>query len=442
MYNYEEIKQQVDAVLRHATRLDVIAPLDEIMSKWQSAKKPFIDMLGGNLIWESPDVVTFTLSETEKESHIQAFLSSLDGDWRLASSNIIKLLEANAATFYDNQIVDTCGDERLTKGMKITKVFKYFMDEAMANSYQIEMSRILQLNKVHGKLCFSAHPLDYLSSSENASNWRSCHSLDGEYASGNLSYMMDKSTILCYLKSEDGDIYHLPHFPQSVPWNNKKWRTLVNVNEDFSAIMISRQYPFFTNEGQKMIKDYWGKISGVYFGPWDDFVFSSVEDKDNHMMHSLRGKYMIVRGRPVALTDLVRQHEDGTNFNDLLYSSVTGPKIAYDNWCFGDSVLKPFYVGAPVPCLKCGGSLLDPEQGGFICGDCIEPVYYCDICGASIYDGEEWHKVDNRIVCECCWDEYVSYCDNCGRYVIDDDMENGMCKQCNEEAKEEEDYGG
>ena len=69
------------------------------------------------------------------------------------------------------------------------------------------------------------HPLDYLSLSENTYNWRSCHSLDGEYRAGNLSYMMDKSTVICYLKSNDDVI--LSNFGPEVKWNSKKWRVLL-----------------------------------------------------------------------------------------------------------------------------------------------------------------------------------------------------------------------
>lgn len=84
---------------------------------------------------------------------------------------------------------------------------------------------LIQEDKVTGILCLSIHPLDYLSLSENTYNWRSCHALDGEYRAGNLSYMMDNTTVVCYLKGEDEA--ELPHFPAEVKWNSKKWRMLL-----------------------------------------------------------------------------------------------------------------------------------------------------------------------------------------------------------------------
>ena len=85
------------------------------------------------------------------------------------------------------------------------------------------------------------HPLDFLSLSENNSNWRSCHALDGDYRAGNLNYMADDVTIVAYIKSSSGD-EKLREFPKSVPWNNKKWRALLFINED--VCYLGRQYPF------------------------------------------------------------------------------------------------------------------------------------------------------------------------------------------------------
>ena len=90
---------------------------------------------------------------------------------------------------------------------------------------------ILQEDKIEGTLCFSVHPLDFLSSSENTYNWRSCHSLDGEFCAGNLSYMADSATMICYLKSDKEEI--LPRFPEDIPWNNKKWRVFLEAQISF-----------------------------------------------------------------------------------------------------------------------------------------------------------------------------------------------------------------
>ena len=42
--------------------------------------------------------------------------------------------------------------------------------------------------------------------------------------------MVDKSTVICYLKSKEK--YKLPNFPSSVLWNSKKWRVLIHFSND------------------------------------------------------------------------------------------------------------------------------------------------------------------------------------------------------------------
>lgn len=117
--------------------------------------------------------------------------------------------------FFSNITVEdftTNSGKTIKKGTKLVKSFKYFIPESRRlEDIQNEASRIIQEDKIEGTFCLSVHPLDFLSSSETTYNWRSCHSLDGDYRAGNLSYIMDKSTIVCYLKGDKNE--KLPRFP-------------------------------------------------------------------------------------------------------------------------------------------------------------------------------------------------------------------------------------
>ena len=127
----------------------------------------------------------------------------------------------------------------IPRGMKIVKSFKYFeKDEDTLADIQSAASMIIQEDKIEGKLCMSVHPLDFLSLSENTYNWRSCHALDGDYRAGNLSYMVDSSTVICYLKSDRDE--RLPNFPPEVKWNSKKWRVLLFFSNDWDMIFAGR----------------------------------------------------------------------------------------------------------------------------------------------------------------------------------------------------------
>ena len=137
------------------------------------------------------------------------------------------------------------------EGAKIIKSFKHFEgNKRKLEEMQTAASRVIQADKIEGYIYFSVHPLDFLSLSENAHNWRSCHALDGEYRSGNLNYMVDSSTIVCYVKSKEDTI--LPRFPEDVPWNNKKWRVLLFLSDDGYSMMAGRQYPFFNRAAQRL----------------------------------------------------------------------------------------------------------------------------------------------------------------------------------------------
>ena len=124
-------------------------------------------------------------------------------------------------------------------GMKLVKAFKFFeQDKVTLETIQNEASRLIQEDKIEGKLRVSVHPLDFLSASENTYNWRSCHALDGEYRAGNLSYMCDRSTVMVYLCTEDKK--KLPRFPASVPWYSKKWRMLLHFSDNWDMIFAGR----------------------------------------------------------------------------------------------------------------------------------------------------------------------------------------------------------
>ena len=157
--------------------------------------------------------------------------------------------------FFKNLTIEdyTYNGKKITKGTKLIKSFKYFVhNERSLEDIQNEASRIIQEDKVTGKLCISVHPLDFLSLSENNSNWRSCHSLDGEYRAGNLSYMMDSATFICYLKNNNKD-GQINSFPNDVPWNDKKWRVLLFLSNEKELIMAGRQYPFTSDFGLSFI---------------------------------------------------------------------------------------------------------------------------------------------------------------------------------------------
>ena len=252
----QEIKEKFDKVIVYSQSGIVEPQTDKLFDLWADAKRDIIEAFGGKYIYEFPEKVTFELTEDAKNDRIQNFINYL---WDLGYDELGRFLDYQRDGFYKNGVVeeyklsDTKGTI-ITKGTKLVKAFKYFIkNEAVLNELQSKASQIIQENKVEGTMCLSVHPLDYLSISENTYNWRSCHALDGEYRAGNLSYMMDSSTIVCYLKG-DNEV-KLPHFPDDVLWNSKKWRVLLYLSNDWKMIFAGKQYPFTTESGMQILLD-------------------------------------------------------------------------------------------------------------------------------------------------------------------------------------------
>ena len=163
---------------------------------------------------------------------------------------------------------------------------------------------MIQENSITGTLCFSVHPLDYLSISENTYNWASCHSLDGDYRAGNLSYMLDSSTIVCYLRGANN--VKLPLFPDDVPWNSKKWRVLLFFSDKQDIIFAGRQYPFTSNNGldevRKNLLPFLKLSKRESYCDWTDPVIKSIPDSYGHD-YDLLNPYILIRGSMYNLYD-------------------------------------------------------------------------------------------------------------------------------------------
>lgn len=189
--------------------------------------------------------MSFCLSDKEKENRFEKFIYPYESAWdSIIENEFAKYLKYQKDGFFNNEVMYdyVYNEKKITKGMKLSKSFKFFFSELdLLRSIQDKYSEYIQQEKITGQLCISVHPLDFLSSSENTHGWRSCHSLDGEFRAGNLSYMCDNNTLICYLRSDEET--KLPRFPDDVPWNNKKWRMLIHISNERGMVFFGRQYP-------------------------------------------------------------------------------------------------------------------------------------------------------------------------------------------------------
>lgn len=461
-----EIQEAFNKVITYSQ--GIAEPKTDMLFKlWEINKAHIRKQFGDRLTWESPEKVSFELGEKEKHARVAEFVYNVDVRWK--NEDLAEFIELQEKGFFHNTTIEDyrAPDGKLIKkGTKLIRAFKHFVnDERSLNDIQNEASRIIQEDKIEGTLCLSVHPLDYLSMSENTYNWRSCHSLDGEYRAGNLSYMMDSHTIVCYLRSDEPA--HLPNFPDDMTWNNKKWRVLLYISNDWNMIMAGRQYPFETQMGMDYIAKHIiphmfvkNRFSNVEWTGWkndyiDSFTFSTGEDIQINQL------YLPIGGKLESLENLVKDADGSKQYNDILYSSTyIRPLYMFryiDHSWNGNKLIDSmggsdtrFNIGAYTYCLYCGKAEVINGSATMMCEDCEfkygtsdNDIYtYCSCCGQRIYVDDACYVGDER-VCGSCYDQHAFSCERCGMTYWNDEIiyceetNEYLCKECYDEVKEE-----
>lgn len=405
--------------------------MDKLFEDWEKSKERFIKRFGG-LVYEWPVQVEFALAPKEKRNKAIEFADYMFRQFR--NEDLSKFLDANIDSFFDNLVNDNSINSSIPKGMKLIKAFKFFeKDKEVLCHMQDLASQYIQENKIKGTLCFSVHPLDFLSSSENTYKWRSCHALDGEFRSGNLSYMVDNTTFMVYIKGENKA--KLPNFPESVPWNSKKWRVLIHEHPETSMMFAGRQYPFSSPTGLEVVLNVYNNIlmeateikhfwnDKPKFSQWSDRYLTKFEEVN------LSSKFLLYGTTLLDLEDVVKEGNRALNYNDVLFSSCyTQPYYSIINYgsdfynCPDYLKQHPIHLGGPVLCLHCGVDYIE-DSGYMRCNDCEyrygdgdDDCYtYCSCCESRIYTDDCYYVNDEPVCCNCI-DTECFICDHCGEY--------------------------
>lgn len=410
---------------------------------WYENKREFIEWFNGQLIVEMGEM-EFHIDNEKKDAMIQNFIDQCAHIMPYEEFSIFyQFVKANKETFFTNLVsneVLTFG-KPINKGMRLSKAFKFFIkDKELLNRVQQLASSYIQKEKVHGVLCLSVHPLDYLSASETTYNWRSCHALDGEYRAGNLSYMTDTSTICCYIRGEEN--VWLPNFPPYLKWNAKKWRMWIHLSEDWRYCFLGRQYPFNLSNITKIIQE---KLPGQ-FTPFTDLSLSNIKDEDNDTLYTLNEDYIVLNTvsgfRLFPKREVVKKGSE-LNYNDVLCSSCYEPYYASRKWI--DHELKPrVVIGHNVDCLYCNTQSISAGEGLMLCDDCAEKLgladegkIMCSHCGEYCHEDDISYLANGDPVCESCLSNGdFAYCADCNEWFYVEDMiwsemeREYYCKHC------------
>lgn len=445
--NYiKELSPLVSEIITHSQNLSVRgADSTKLLEKWAAAKKDIIRGMGGNLIIESENVVYFKLGPEEKRARFNRVADTIESEFN--HQDIAEFMDhCGIDGFFSNINPEpySSGTVRIPKGIKMVKAFKYFeSDKAILTKMQDYVSTAIQEDTISGKLCMSVHPLDFLSSSENTYKWRTCHSLDGDYRAGNLSYMCDPTTIMFYLKGADDVV--LPHFPENIKWNSKKWRMLLYISELRDIMFAGRQYPIFSKDALRIIESFivyrTDVMRNYHIGnPWRNDRMTAYTYNDGGLTY-LRGGYIPMDHRLIEMDQLVVDRgEPPVHFNDLLYSSCYVPYYTYS--AYGIKQNDNITIGCDaIPCPVCG-EIINNSSEHMVCYSCSEKYeeFYgrCDCCNRHVHHEDDLYYVDDidEHFCGECIDEYCAVCSECGSVCLREHMSytgNGywVCDNCN-----------
>lgn len=447
----EDIKRDFAKVIKYSQGFEP-ANIDTLFDKWLDAKRDIIEAWGGKFIIEVPETVQFELSPEEKKSRLNQFIDMISEVYD--NDELVFFLENVEEDFFSNHLSKDYNfgkDKKIPKGTKIIRAFKYFeKDLRVLEDLQNQASMIIQEDKISGMLCFSVHPLDFISSSENTYHWRSCHALDGDYRAGNLSYMMDKSTIICYLRN-GCEYKKLPNFPEDVMWNSKKWRMLLFLSDGWDALFAGRQYPFFSPTALELVQQHFLSSIGKTKTVWTPWYNDSITDfgRPNYKRswhNDLNARNVMLRGKIYDMFDLVEDGKNSQHFNDLTHSSCYIPY-----YCWNDEYhLRRtrdrihFTIGGEAPCLCCKNNHIGMTQL-MRCDNCEldfgvgedEYFAYCNCCERrAIRDDMVWVNSIDELVCPSCYERETATCEECGSvwYICDitydREEEQYICPDC------------
>lgn len=453
---FDDIKRQFIEVIRESQDIDD-PQVDTLFADWEENKAKFLKMFGGP-IFEWPLPVDFSLDEKEKEVRAMSFANYVSNS--VNNEELAHFIDENLSSFYENKVT-VSKNSKIPTGMKLVKAFKFFEpNPTTLHHLQDAASQIIQENKISGTLCFSVHPLDFLSSSMNTYNWRSCHALDGEYRSGNLSYMVDKTTFMVYIRGANN--VNLPLFPTSVPWNSKKWRMLIHLAENDELMFAGRQYPFSSKSGLDLVLSIFNNFKPDFREPfanttkmskWQNDYVDSYISSQSQTEKGLESEYAVIRNRLIDIREIVYEGAGALNYNDVLHSTCyTKPyySVRGTHAYRGVSSLRgSIIVGGMVHCLHCGTKVINSSET-MRCNHCelefgteMNEIYGgCACCGRRIFlDDAPEVGYYGELVCESCYDNECFVCQRCGEAHYNENkhyhpMFGNLCRECYNEKGE------
>ena len=356
--------------------------LDSILWGDERIKKFMIDII------ETYEARAGDCGWSDEKSVESRIVTSLFNSYNLARNEIDS---HEFGTSYVLPINDTT--LRIQKGMKPMRVISKIAqgygigitpdEDGVSDFEYFRRKHSLALNQktLHGDLCLSIHPMDYMTMSDNDEGWSSCMSWmeDGEYKQGTVEMMNSPCVVVGYLSSERELSWGAE---RNDKWNSKKWRCLFIVDPKF--IISIRQYPYDNdNLVCEAIKEL-AKLSG-----WGDVEPAQYEIGTNATINEQEVNLEFYTAAMYC--------DFGRGALHYLVVNPSNDCDLYDNYG---------YSGVS-QCMWCGNTCypdIGEEQGCdmLACSIC-HPNAYCYDCDER-YSSDELYTTDDGVaLCEYCY---------------------------------------
>ena len=309
---------------------------------------------------------------------------------------------------------------KIQHGMKVSriaaKVAKIFnIDDDIYEEWRIKHSQLINTKLVEGNLCFSIHPLDYLTMSDGS--FTSCMSwtTSGGYRQGTVEMMNSSGVVVVYLESDNEKLKWWGNNTE-YEWNYKKWRTLMIV--DGSLICSVKGYPYQVPALSVKAVEILSQWAAPYLGKYEDKIIDFEEEKyciykptPEEYAAGMHGKwiYFLAEGAmycDFGTTTHYMKLADGLDFEESFYLNYCGPSECM--WCGAQKYSEDFYDEGSVFCTECCTYYSD------------EDYCRCTNCGNQIWAEDAiWN--DDYPYCDYCASKYLRTCAICENTTHIDD---------------------
>lgn len=349
------------------------------------------------------DIETYTKELSDEFSEITEqlyFPSTWVSNEIKVKNSCFKVKLKNGKTFRVNdkmkplklisKIIDIIAENRKEETDKIARI-KVLKEKF--EKLRLIHSRWVEEKHFEGTLVLSIHPLDFMTMSDNNSDWSSCMSWvrNGCYRVGTVEMMNSNNVICTYLESKNSSFTF--DTENNLKWNNKKFRQLFYVTKDI--LLGGESYPYENKEMTLTILNHLRELAKnnlhwkYSFGPQ---LYKDMSKMSNYGdMEYMRSRYISNRYKKIIF-----------NTNGMYNDFLTKDK---NWWCVRNKVENTKIISASgkTMCACCGVPDILTER------EDIDWDYYED------EDGEEvcnLYTKTSELLCHKCIDEgSCSYCD-------------------------------